>query len=299
MIRSQNTIELKELASFISELNKNKEAHIGYCGEKDEEIFAKLINDFSDLSLEESFSIIYKENKIIAVLGLDINVEEKNAELWGPFIDLRENWHEVAMQLWDDCYQKVSHIADTFHGFYNEENINAHVFMNELQANEKGRHLVLKAHNKDFIYAKDTDIKEITINQYESFIKLHNNSFPKTYYSGESIVEQLGDNNKLFILENGFDLIGYVYVEGNPEFKEGNIEYIAVNPQYRKKGIGTRLIKEALNFLFSELMIEDISICVDASNTKAITLYKNAGFREGNYLKYFIVNSNRSLSNHL
>ncbi|MFY0762396.1 GNAT family N-acetyltransferase [Metabacillus dongyingensis] len=57
-----------------------------------------------------------------------------------------------------------------------------------------------------------------------------------------------------------------ITIEGNPEIKEGNIEYKAVSSAQRKKVIGTRLIKSALHFLFAELGIEEITICVEAKN---------------------------------
>lgn len=46
--------DIKEAAEFIAALNSKDEHHVGYLGTNQEEILDSLLNDFSDLSLEDS-----------------------------------------------------------------------------------------------------------------------------------------------------------------------------------------------------------------------------------------------------
>ncbi|WP_102275286.1 GNAT family N-acetyltransferase [Cytobacillus massiliigabonensis] len=287
MNTERKLIDLHALSYFIAKLNGMNEHHVGYCGKKHDEILNTLLNKFSDLPIEECFSVMYKENEIIAALGLDISLEDKEAELWGPFI-YQNNWEDAVNTIWNDLSRKIEDRVNVFHGFYGEENINGNAFMSLLGAEKKGMHLTLKSHNKDFNYQQDSSIKEINEAMFADFIKMHENAFPNTYYSGIEILEKLNGYNKVFIIEEDFDIAGYVYVEGNPEFKEGNIEYISVSPNQRNKGIGTRLMKRAMHFLFTELRIKEITICVEATNLTAINLYKKAGFVEDHRLIHFI-----------
>ncbi|PLR75807.1 GNAT family N-acetyltransferase [Bacillus sp. V3-13] len=288
MITSKNSINLNMLAEFIARLNNIDEHHVGYCGEKQEEILDSLTNNFSDIRIDDSFSVIYKEEKIIAALGADVSLEDKTAELWGPFIN-GENPEELSLAMWEDLSSKLSDKVHTFNGFYNSKNIHADKFMKMLGGVKRGNHLILKVVNKDFIHEADLQIKELSKERYDDFIKLHEDAFPETYYTGQEIIDKIDNHNKVFVIENGYSLSGYVYVEGNPKFKEGNIEFIAVSPTDRKKGIGTRLIKSSLAFLFDSLKIDEITICVDFGNSKAINLYKSAGFKEIYFLNHYIL----------
>lgn len=288
MITSKNSINLNLLAEFIARLNNIDEHHVGYCGEKQEEILDSLTNDFSDISIEESLSVIYKDEKIIAALGADVSIEDKTAELWGPFIN-DEDPKELSLAMWEDLLTKLSDKVHTFNGFYNSKNIHADKFMKMLGGVKKDSHLILKVENKDLIHEVDLEIKELSKERYDNFIKLHEDAFPETYYSGQEIIDKIDNHNKVFVIENGNILSGYVYVEGKPKFNEGNIEFIAVSPTDRKKGIGTRLIKRSLAFLFNSLKIEEITICVDFGNSKAINLYKSAGFKEIHFLNHYIL----------
>lgn len=44
----------------------------------------------------------------------------------------------------------------------------------------------------------------------------------------EKKYKKIDDHKKVFVIENDSDLCGYVYIEGNPKYKEGNFEFIAV-----------------------------------------------------------------------
>ena len=66
---------------------------------------------------------------------------------------------------------------------------------------------------------------------------------------------------------------------------EGYVTNIAVLPEYRRKGIGKALLEYVIADCKDEL--EFISLEVRVSNTPAITLYENAGFKQVGLRKRF------------
>jgi len=59
--------------------------------------------------------------------------------------------------------------------------------------------------------------------------------------------------------------------------KEGFIDYIAVDPNYRRKGIGRELMKTIFLY-FRKKKVKCIALEVEANNKKAINFYLKLGF---------------------
>ena len=284
-------LDAKNIAKYIAQLNINHENHAGYCGEKESEIFDVLKSEFSDLSLEESVSIVIKDGEISGLLGLDVDIETKTAELWGPFIADLENWNSIATELCEECLDKVEEKVNCFLGFYNIKNTNANNFMLAINAKERGEHKILKIKKENYVQGGEYIVEEISMPFYKHFSKLHAQSFPNTYYSSDYILENLDENNKLFIIKRDNILIGYSYIEGNLEHKEGSIEYITVSPEYRQKGFGVQLLRYSTDYLINSLKVEEISICVESKNTNAIKMYERSGYQLDSVLKSYVFNN--------
>ncbi|MGE8203477.1 GNAT family N-acetyltransferase [Heyndrickxia sp. NPDC080065] len=285
-ISLQPISDLTAAAIFIAEYNSHTRHHVGYCGDQWKEILYTLQNHFSDLPKRESIIGAYDNNELIGVLGLDVDKESKEAEIWGPFIKC-SNWDEVAQGMWSELLRRMSIKVVRFHGFYNKNNQHAARFMKQLGFVKGGNHNILCAkpfHQND---CQNLHLQEISPDLYQSFILLHQQLFPETYYDGSTILNRLNDQRKVIVANNNGQLQGYVYFEANPEYKEGSIEFIGVSPDHRKKGIGRNLIKAALNQLFYKFQINEIQLCVDADNEKALKLYMSAGFINKHEVIYY------------
>ncbi|GKV55827.1 N-acetyltransferase [Sporosarcina sp. NCCP-2222] len=279
---------IRGLAGFLAEMNNKPAHHIGYCGEQTEEIIDTLQNDFSDVEWSQSFKVAYEEDCIVGALGFDLDYEDRSAEVWGPFVlkdDLR-----LAETLWKSLYNKVVDQVDHFHFFYSGENELLKQFLAIKSGIEKGKHVVLAAQKGEQPSCDTSEIVSYEASCWEAFKTLHKEAFPKTYYDAETICSQLNEQNQLLVLKADDQQIkGYVYIEADPAHGEGSIEYIAVSNAFRKQGIGTRLLQEALLRLFAFKGIDEIRLCVNASNTVAIGLYKAAGFDVKNDLIHSLI----------
>lgn len=280
---------IKELAAFIARLNQEKQHHVGFCGDQEDEIAGTLSEEFSDLELDTSFVVAYEHERIIGALGFDVDLERGVAEVWGPFIDEGARWNDLAHELWRAGINQLGDKVTTLHSFYNEENKQALQFMDGISSSTYlHAHLVLVCTRSAFAYARAHTLQEITPDYVNAFIALHDASFPNTYYSGQEIMSRLQDDHRIFIaVDHQQSLLGYVYVEADCDAQEGNIEFIAVSPHAQGQGLGTSLIQEALRFLLLDRKIDEISLCVEEENGEAISLYQKAGFQQKHRLLFY------------
>ncbi len=289
MIHLEDRPVYEEVARFIAELNNKKHHHVGYCGEQRDEILYTLLNDFSDLPLASSLVTAYEEERLVGVFGIDLEKDSGEGELWGPFVK-HEHWHEVASLMWAYLSGQVSDHLKKVNGFYNVENENAHRFMEWLAAEKRNRHAILKIAQGDYVSGDmGQACDELTESFFTDFQKLHDETFRDTYFSTDDILGRKNRENKVFVETDDRTLKGYIYVEANPVFGEGDIHYVAVSPQFRKQGVGKRLVQKGLDFMFSFQELEKIVLCVDADNEQACQLYVNAGFKKLHTLNSYVL----------
>ena len=298
------------MARLISELNADPAHHVGYCGTEAEEIEHSIQEEFGEYELDQYVTLLYEHEELIGLLLLDADEEEGQAELWGPFIIKGDwgEWQTAADQLWAAALAKLSPSIQRIAGFYHIHNHHALAWMETKQAVKQGQHTILKLEELsgqqlvidqiDNQKLKIVDIGEIMSSSSElpipaeldailsSFRSLHNECFPSTYYDSGAILSRLAEDNRLFICLYANELAGYVYLEGSREFREGQIEYIAVRPDRRGRRIGLYLLHHALQHLFGSIKVKEVSLCVNNNNPVAISLYHKAGFHTASELQY-------------
>ncbi|SEN45753.1 hypothetical protein SAMN04488134_101128 [Amphibacillus marinus] len=241
----------KALAYFLATMNTNQQHHIGYCGEDSEEIYDTLTNDFSDLTLEDSFMVAYHNDQIIAAIGIDVDLATGVAEVWGPFV--KDHDLEIADLLWDQLKKKGQEKVKRFAFFFNKDNTFVEAFVKRHHGRSQGGDFVLqKLRSSSVNYGCSDLVTPFSLSDRDSFIELHNQSFPGTYFTAETILKRLNSVNQLFVVnDRNSSVIGYVYLEANSDYNEGNIEYVAVAESQRKNGFGKLLISKAVAELFS------------------------------------------------
>ncbi|GIO93635.1 MULTISPECIES: GNAT family N-acetyltransferase [Paenibacillus] len=291
-------IDWRQLSEFLARMNRLKQHHVGYCGEQEEEIYGTLMEDFAEeANRVRRFTVIARESRMIGALGFQVDEEGRSAEIWGPFIDAGEaEWAPLANQLWSEGLSKLDAAVDTMYGFYNMENTYCAQFMAELGAERSGIHTILKSRSNsreiwisDSTLAESTGVQDITPEYEAAFLELHEMTFPNTYYGAKQILERLDGDRRLFAAVDHGELAGYVYVEAEPDFREGSIEYIAVSGDFQRRGYGKKLLAKALRYLFENVGAEEISLCVSRDNIGAIRLYESMGFETEHQLAAFVL----------
>lgn len=277
---------LQELVHFLAEMNQQKHTHIGYCGENPPEIEQTLAEDFVDENGHTAFFIVRNEKgEIAAALGLDMDGE--TAEVWGPFN--QSALKEQQAQLWEACVQAYPHIQKFFF-FINEENREQQYFVKQLGARKTGEHLTLLMTKERLQPVKERVSKRFVQEDENAFRELHDTEFPHTYYDAAEIMGRLNEERILRVVKTEEDrLIGYAYFEVDQEMKEASLEYIAISPAARNRGLGTILLKEVLEEMFAFPEIERVQLCVDYQNDQANHVYEKAGFERKDILYSYIL----------
>lgn len=94
----------------------------------------------------------------------------------------------------------------------------------------------------------------------------------KVYW--DEMIKVKGDLNYLAFLNNG-DLLGRVALQGiNEDYPE---LAIVIVKEYQSKGYGYLLLKQWLNWVYSEGVCNRINVKIDCDNKKSVGLFKKLG----------------------
>ncbi|GGB60365.1 GNAT family N-acetyltransferase [Virgibacillus dakarensis] len=284
----QKANDIEELAQFLSDLNNIKSSHIGYCGKSSGEIYQTLQDDFLEKNGELAFMIARNEaNEIIAAIGVDI--DEQTAEVWGPFNKMESD--SMVTQLWEQLRKAYPNIR-TFYFFINQENTSQLAFAESLQARKTGEHLILEIQKASARSVSSKRSVRYSEADFAAFESLHSHMFPNTYYDAKTIDSRLSEENVLKVLktEDG-QVQGYAYYEIDKECAEASLEYIAIAPTFQNKGLGTLLLIEIIDEIFSYPRITEIKLSVSNTNRSANHIYFKAGFEQQDILVSYVLSS--------
>lgn len=89
------------------------------------------------------------------------------------------------------------------------------------------------------------------------------------------------------VVEKNEEVIGFVI--GITQKNEGHILVIAIKEEYKKKGVGTFLMKKLMD-IYEKKGVMKLKLEVRASNTPALSMYKKLGFKITNRLRNYYEN---------
>jgi ribosomal-protein-alanine N-acetyltransferase len=94
------------------------------------------------------------------------------------------------------------------------------------------------------------------------------------------------------VVEKDREVIGFVI--GIVQKKEGHILVIAIRDDFKRKGIGTFVMRKLID-VYEKKSITRLKLEVRVSNIAAISMYKNLGFKITNRLKHYYENGEDGL----
>jgi len=94
---------------------------------------------------------------------------------------------------------------------------------------------------------------------------------------------------KFLVAEADGKIVGTTII--NSRGKSGYISSVMVHPDYRKKGIATRLMTNALNYIRRRRKARAV-LHVDSTNASAKSVYVKLGFKTFEHLAYFVRETN-------
>lgn len=125
-------------------------------------------------------------------------------------------------------------------------------------------------------------IRKFELSDLKRVLEIEKTAFPKSPYSKSTFLhyyKNLRDNFLVHISKN--KITGYIIF-----YSDGHIISIAVDKEYRRKGIGTQLVKEAIcSSKHKHALVE-----VRKGNINAINFYEKIGFRKIGIIKNYYRN---------
>lgn len=121
-----------------------------------------------------------------------------------------------------------------------------------------------------------------TLDDISAIAKIEKASF-STPWSENAICESMDAGTHFYVAKTNNTIAGYMGI--SKICGEGYVTNIAVLPEYRRLGIGQKILEHVIDSSKNEL--EFISLEVRASNTPAILLYEKFGFEKVGIRKRF------------
>ena len=273
-IRQADREDLPEMAGLIARQNQTPESQCIHSGEGRESILQTMLK-WQAVS-EICFAIAVEEGRLVGLHGAEFDEELARGWLWGPFV-LVEDWTGVAGDLLVKLLEMLPPAVRRLDFFLHERNQRGLRFYLD-----HGFHSIQTSHvyvalRPPVPIAPSEPCQLLAGDQAEAFRTLHDSVFPKTYYTGQDILDQLDGDHQVFVCSSGKDLEGYVYANVD-EGGEGYVEFIGVRAELHGRGLGQRLLLTAMDWLFSVKSVAQVGLTVSDDQVNARSLYEKAGF---------------------
>jgi ribosomal-protein-alanine N-acetyltransferase len=114
-------------------------------------------------------------------------------------------------------------------------------------------------------------IRQLQPADFNKLLEIETQAFPKSQYSRLELQSLYLRYPETFLVEESVQIDGYIVFS-----PDGHIISMAVRSQRRRRGIGTRLVREAIAYCGGK----SLRLEVRAGNLVAQEFYENLGFRK-------------------
>lgn len=139
-------------------------------------------------------------------------------------------------------------------------------------------------------------IVEATLKDFEQIHDIEQACFVEPY-TREQLMYEFSENplNKILVVYDEDKIVGFV--DYMITFNSATISQIAVLPNYRKKGLGSKLLEEMEKSFPKEIddVVETITLEVRESNINAISFYKKNGYENVVIKKHYYKNGENAV----
>jgi ribosomal protein S18 acetylase RimI-like enzyme len=277
-IREVIPADYLSVAAMIVDQNRNPETHCIQSTSTDDPV--AVAEEIKDLYVKNElrFMVAEMDGEIIGLMGCEFDEGVGRGWTRGPFLT-SSLWQSLPAPLFQKLLASLPTGIRRLDSFLNEKHKRGNRFYLENGFKHKTLVHVYQADATNWSNVGLEFCPEMDETQTLNFISLHDAMFPNTFINGRGILEQVDDDHRIFVYTNGADLGGYIYLSVDSYGGEGYIEFIAVQPELRGKGIGYALLQCALNWCFTKRKLTQVGLTVSEELTNAQSLYEKAGFR--------------------
>jgi ribosomal protein S18 acetylase RimI-like enzyme len=292
-IREATGNDFEAIAVLAAKLNAEPVTQCIHSGEETEAIHRQMQiwHDSGELAYvvaeaENDAQDQLSTDRFIATIGGEFDEEMGRCWLWGPH-STQDNWEATAAQMFANLREVLPGTITIYDCYLNEQNQRGLDFYRGLGFEPRLQAHVYVAPRPEAVLPLVEAGELLTAVSVPSMASLHDTLFPNTYISGEKIWANVDEQHQVFVETRGEEVVGYIYaVVDDADETLGYIEYVGVAEKARGQGLGGKLLRTALFWLFVEKNVREVGLNVDDTNTNARGLYEKVGFQ----LKYSGVN---------
>ena len=275
---------LDEAAAFIARLNADPTQHIIYF---DTEITG-ITHYMGEIepAPEETFLLAMENDRLIGLMGAEYDLELGRSWLHGPFVD-HAQWDEVAEKLLGEILANLPDAITDHEIACDKRAARVRSFAEAHGFNPSGESAYLLLGKGQFSSADLDPAPALEERFADAFIALHDSTFPGTYYNGKQMLEKQDEHNRIVAITDNQDLLGYIFATVALETGEAYFDFIGVSENARGRGVGSRLLRTALDWVFSYEPVKEVGLTVSTTNQAAIKLYEKASFKSERILLGF------------
>ncbi len=214
-----------------------------------------------------------------AALGCQFDPGRTVGWLWGPWLPDARDWPVLGPALLTGLLDRLPASVRRIDAFLHTAN---HAGLRFLQSRGFApgpvTHIYV-APRAGRAAAETPPCPELRAAHEVAFARLHADTFPASGSApAEILLAGRDEEHVIFAATDGLRLLGSVCVSVNHAPLEGFIDYLAVKPALRGKGIGTRLLRTALRWIFDDRRLPQAALTVSDWRHGARRLYERAGF---------------------
>jgi len=270
--------DYRELADWLVLISRDPEQHclITWSGEDAETLYRRLSSYLDDSEL--CYMIASRDGEIIAAFGCEYDEELARGWLHGPHVTTQA-WETVTHKLYEMLLAEIPAGITRLDAYLNIENNRARNFYLSRGFEER------ENPNYDFLLTPANRIVS-TVNRctylekenVAPFKTLYDTLFPTAYYSAERVIQMIGSSHQVMVVTERSVVVGFVVVSVEASPSWGEIQFLGVSEDNRRKGYGRILLLSAIDWLFDVAGVDKVCLNVGDEMVGARSLYESVGF---------------------
>ena len=278
IVRIAQRDDYRELAEWLVEVSQAPERHClhTWSGQSAAALRQQLLGYLDDSEL--CYVMAEQGGRLAGAMGAEYDESLGRGWLHGPHVTAGD-WDGVAAALLARLLQALPASIGRLNAFLNVENRRARGFYAG-QRFEEREHL-----NHEFwllpgdrVLAGERGCTPVGRDQEASFKQLYDALFPKAYYSADRVLDMVGQSHRVLVLAEGPRVLGFA-VASTEDGEAGEVQFLGVDEESRRRGYGRRLLLSAVDWLLDEAGVSRVTLNVGDELVHARGLYESVGFR--------------------
>jgi len=268
-----------QLAEWLVRLCENPKRHClhSWSGEDAADLGGLLLKYLADGELV--YVLAFQGENLVGAMGCEYDEELHRGWLQGPHVKI-DDWELLAEELFARVLEALPFSITILDAYPNTANTRAVDFYRRRGFTRVGdvSHVygLVSGHR---VASQEAPCGPLQKCHGPSFLELYHTLFPNAYYSGRRILNMIGSSYRVFVVAEGTDVLGFAAGSVDEGAKSGEVQFVGVREDCRGKGLGRRLLRTAVDWLFDDAAVSEVFLNVRQDVPHARSLYESVGFK--------------------